>query len=282
MKMHLRFLSIILTVSVISFTSCKQNTITPESLGWKLAYQSFTFKNFNFEEGLQKGSALGLKYVEPYRKQIVSANTENTTHFNADSATRGEMKRLLADYQIEMINYGVVIASDEAEWEKIFGFAKDMGVQTLIAEPAPEHFNFIEKLCEDYKINLAIHNHPYPSGFWEPDSILKYVTGRSQRIGACADIGHWVRSGLDPLNCLRMLEGRIISIHFKDLNENDRHAHDVIWGTGVCDVPALLQELKNQEFRGVFCIEYEHNWDNNVPEIATSLENFRKITAGLN
>jgi sugar phosphate isomerase/epimerase len=274
--------AIVMIIAGFLTASCKQQEITPESLGWKLAYQSFTFKNFTFEEGLQKGSTLGLKYVEAYRKQKISSSNPNTSSFDADSASRAEMKRLMADYQIEMINYGVVKASDEAEWERIFEFAKGMGVQTLTAEPEPQHLNFIEKLCEDYKINLAIHNHPVPSSFWTPDSVLKYVEGRSQRIGACADIGHWVRSGLDPLNCLRMLEGRIISIHFKDLNEKDRQAHDVIWGTGVCDLPALLQELKNQGFRGVFTIEYEYNWDDNVPEIAESMKNFREITAGLN
>jgi sugar phosphate isomerase/epimerase len=107
------------------------------------------------------------------------------------------------------------------------------------------------------------------------------VEGRSERIGACADVGHWVCSGLDPVECLRALEGRIISLHFKDLNEKARQGHDVPWGTGVCNVPEMLQELKTQKFKGVFSVEYEYNWDNNVPEIAKSLEAFHKITSNL-
>lgn len=149
-----------------------------------------------------------------------------------------------------------------------------MGVETLTAEPEPSQFDYLERMCDEYEINIAIHNHPKPSRYWEPDSILKYVAGRSHRIGACADVGHWVRSGLDPVECLKKLEGHIISIHFKDLNKKAREAHDVPWGTGVCDVQAMLQELKNQKFKGVFSIEYEHNWDNNVPEIARSIKYF--------
>lgn len=94
-------------------------------------------------------------------------------------------------------------------------------------------------------------------------------------------MGHWVRSGLNPVECLKKLEGRIINIHFKDLNKNSKDAHDVSWGTGISDVPAMLQELKKQEFKGVFSIEYEYNWDNNVSEIAQSIEYFNKMSANL-
>ena len=39
-------------------------------------------------------------------------------------------------------------------------FAHEMGVRTLVAEPPAEAFDVIEKLCEEYQINLAVHNHP--------------------------------------------------------------------------------------------------------------------------
>jgi sugar phosphate isomerase/epimerase len=281
MKKLLSFISAILLVMIITGAGSCQKEITPESLGWKLAYQSFTFKNFTFEEGLQKANDLGLKYVEAYRGQELTPDNSARTHFDMNADTRDEMNQLLDRYQVKLINYGVVRAESEQEWRRIFKFASDMGVETLIAEPEPEQLDYLEQMCEEFNINLALHNHPKPSRYWSPDSVLHYISGRGNRIGACADIGHWVRSGLDPLECLKKLEGNIISLHFKDLNEKDRHAHDVPWGTGVCDVPALLQELKNQGFRGVFSVEYEHNWDNNVPEIEQSLTNFRKITSEL-
>lgn len=258
-----------------------QKTIKPENLDWKLAYQSYTFKNFTFEEGLQKANKLGLKYVEAYSGQTLSSTNLNTTSYDSDDAARKEMKDLLNQYHVKLINYGVVKGKDKEEWKLIFDFAKEMGVETLIAEPQPTQFDFLEKMCDEYEINLAIHNHPNPRRYWEPDSVLKYVSGRSHRIGACADVGHWVRSGLDPVESLKKLQGRIISIHFKDLNKKDRKAHDVPWGTGISDVPAMLQELKYQGFEGVFSIEYEYNWDNNVQEIAKSIEYFNKTVTTL-
>ena len=44
--------------------------------------------------------------------------------------------------------------------------------------------------------------------------------------------------------------------------------HDMPFGTGVSDVPAILDELKAQGFTGNISIEYEYNWDNSVPDVA--------------
>lgn len=79
----------------------------------------------------------------------------------------------------------------------------------------------------------------------DPNYILSVIKDRDRRIGACADTGHWARSNLDPVECLRILKGRIVSSHLKDLNEKGIvAAHDVPCGTGVSDIPAILEELK--------------------------------------
>ena len=143
----------------------------------------------------------------------------------------------------------------------MFEFAKDMGIETLVSEPDEDAFDTLDKLCEEYGINVAIHDHPKPSHYWNPDTVLKVCQGRSKRIGACADTGHWVRSGLNPIECLKKLEGRIICFHFKDLNKLGPDAHDVPWGTGVCDVKGMLAEIHRQKLKAVFSIEYEYNWE---------------------
>jgi hypothetical protein len=52
------------------------------------------------------------------------------------------------------------------------------------------------------------------------------------------------------------------------LNEKSSSAHDVPYGNGVSNIPALLTELKRQGFVGNVSIEYEDNWDNNVLDAA--------------
>ena len=105
----------------------------------------------------------------------------------------------------------------------------------------------LDKLCEEYDLKLAIHDHPKPTRYWNPDFVLRVCRDRSHRIGACADTGHWMRSGLNPVECLKKLEGRLISFHFKDLNKAGGDAHDVPWGTGACNVPAMLAERIGRE-----------------------------------
>ena len=82
-----------------------------------------------------------------------------------------------------------------------------------------------------------------------------------------------MRSGIKPVEALKVLRGRIISAHLKDLNEfGVRNAHDVPFGQGKADMKAVLDELKAQGFQGNLSIEYEHNWDNSLPEVTQCVD----------
>ena len=172
----------------------------------------------------------------------------------------------------------VISYKTEEEWEKAFEFAKDMGIETFTAEPAIALIAPISKLCDKFKINVAIHNHPDPTFYWNPDVVLNAIKGQSKRMGACADIGHWVRSGLDPVESLKKLKGRVMAMHMKDLNEKgNKKAHDVIWGQGQSNISGVVAELKRQKFKGMISAEYEYNWRNSVPEVTASIKHLRSL-----
>lgn len=247
---------------------------------WRLGTQAYSFRLFTFFEAIDKTKGLGLKYIEAYPGQKLKPDSDVKWDHNAPKEVREEVKKKLADAGIKLVNYGVVeLGKTEESARKVFDFAKDMGIKTIVAEPAPGTFDILDKLTEEYKINIAIHNHPKPSRYWDPQTVLDAIKGHSKRIGADADVGHWIRSGFDPLDCLKKLEGHIISLHFKDLNERSPKAHDVPWGTGASNVKTMMEELHRQGFSGVFSIEYEHAWEHSVPEIAKSVEYFKKTAA---
>lgn len=242
--------------------------------GWRLGMQAYTFNRFTFFEAVDKTASLGLDWIEAYPGQKLSADSNFTVDHNMSDEACQLMQAKLRDAGVRLINYGVVgLSKDEAASRKVFDWAKKMGVRTIVSEPPEDAFDTIEKLCEEYEISVAIHNHPKPSHYWNPETVLKVIEGRSQRIGACADTGHWVRSSLDPVECLKKLEGRIISSHFKELQDG----HDVPWGQGQNRATALLKELHRQGYRGSFSIEYEHNWLNSVPEIRQCVAFFNKM-----
>ncbi len=242
--------------------------------GWRLGMQAYTFNRFTFFEAVDKTASLGLSWIEAYPGQRLSADSEARTDHNMPAEARELMKAKLRDAGVRLVNYGVVgLSKNEAESRKVFEWAKEMGVRTIVSEPPEDAFDTIEKLADEYEINVAIHNHPKPSHYWDPATVLRVLEGRSSRLGACADTGHWVRSGLDPVECLKKLEGRIISLHFKELQDG----HDVPWGQGANRATPLLKELHRQGFRGVFSVEYEHNWLNSVPEIRQCVAFFNKM-----
>ncbi len=254
-----------------------------EKLGWRLGCQAYTFNRFSFHEAIEKIVSLGLHYVEMYPGQALSKDSPNLrTNESMSAQVRKDLKKKLADSGVKLVCYGVCgLSKDEDGSRRTFDFAKDMGIETIVSEPPDDAFDTIEKLCEEYSINVALHNHPRPSKYWGPDVVLKACKGRSKRIGACADTGHWMRSELNPVECLKKLEGRIVSFHFKDLNKSGRGAHDVPWGTGKGDAKAMLTEIHRQRFKGVFSIEYEHNWLNSLPEIAEAVKYFDKVATEL-
>ncbi|MBN1766463.1 MAG: DUF1080 domain-containing protein [Sedimentisphaerales bacterium] len=244
---------------------------------WRLATQLWTFHTYTFYEAVEKTAALGLDWVEAYPGQQLSKdNPDERFHHTMSGELRRQVKEKLNDLGLTVVNYGVVpLPNDEAQCRIVFDFAKDMGIETLVSEPPFDAFEMLDKLCQEYQINIAIHDHPNPSPYWNPDTVLKVCEGRSSRIGACADTGHWMRSGINPLEAIKKLKGRIISLHLKDLNEfGVMDAHDVIWGTGKADMDKILAELKNQNFTGVFSIEYEHNWESSMPEVRKCAEYF--------
>ncbi len=264
---------------------CPKGAEAAEKLGWRVGCQAYTFNRFTFYEAVDKVKALGLHYIEAYPGQTLSPDHKDVK-FGHDlpEELRKEVLDRLSAADVKLVAYGVVagLGNEEAAWRPVFEFAKAMGIETITAEPDEDSFELIDTLANEYQVNVAIHNHPQPSKYWNPDKVLEVLEGRSKRIGVCADTGHWMRSGIRPIEALRKLEGRIISFHFKDLPEmGNPQAHDVPWGTGLANVPRLLREMKSQGFQGLVSVEYEHNWENSLPDIAQSVANFDTIAASL-
>jgi sugar phosphate isomerase/epimerase len=242
--------------------------------GFALGCQAWTFKEYSVLEAIDKTAAAGGKVIEFYPGQKFSPDQPDLKFdHNATDDMIAKVKARLAQRGIRAVNYGVVgIPKDEAGARKIFEFAKKFNLYGITTESV-ESIDTIEKLVKEYDIHVGFHDHPrQPNNpdykMWDPNYVLSVVKDRDARIGSCADVGHWVRSGLNPVDCLKILEGRVISVHLKDLNEKSPDAHDVPDGTGVSDIPAILKELKRQNFVGNVSIEYEYNWKDSVTDVA--------------
>lgn len=273
----------LLSVLLVSTLSHAQQQTPAEKLGWQLAIHSYTFQKFSIFDAIDKSAALGVKYMSISGSLMLDGSNRITTVDLSDADRAAIDKKLRADGFGNFVNIGVVqLPPDEAKSRKVFEFAKKWGINILVAEPEFNALDTVEKLCKEYNIKVAIHDHPKGhSIYWNPDTVLQAIKGRTPLMGACADVGHWMRSGLDPLECIKKLDGHIICLHFKDLNEMGPNAHDVPWGTGVGKSKEIMAELKRQHFHGAFCVEYEYHWTNSSPEIAQCVKFWNDTCAEL-
>jgi sugar phosphate isomerase/epimerase len=257
----------------------KRDDSAAEKLGFKLALQCWTFHNLTFFESVDKAAALGIKYVEMCPEQKLKPGSDVVTNYKMSDETCAEIKKKLADAGgLKVIGYGVEkLPASEESLRKVFDWAKKMGIEVIVTEAKPNELH--DKLCTEYNIKMVLHNHPKS---WPPSKVLAACEGRCNLIGACADTGHWMRAGFVPLDTLKKLEGHVLHLHFKDVNETGAKAYDVPWGTGASDAKAMLQELKRQGYKGYFSIEYEHgSLDDLAENLPKCVEFFDRTAAEL-
>ena len=212
--------------------------------------QAYTFNHFSVFEAIEKTAEAGGRVIEFYPGQKLSREQPDVKwDHSAPAEIIRKVQEKLAEHKIKAVNYGVVgIPKDEAEARKLFKWAQTMGLRAITTESV-DAIDTIEKMVKEFDIMVGFHDHPRREKdanyrMWDPNYILSVVKDRDPRIGSCADTGHWVRSNLKPVECLRILKGRIISSHLKDLNEMGHgDAHDVPYGEGVSDVREVLEEL---------------------------------------
>ena len=264
-------------------TSCKGvDEKTMSELGWKIAIQCWTYNQHTFFDALDSIQSLGVHYVEMLSYQTVSKDIPQKSGPDMDNACLDKVKTKLKATGITAIAIWVdPFPKDEINLRKLFSWAKELGIETITTEPDPDDKVAMEltaSICKEYAINIAVHNHPQKINndsykFWDPVFALNMVKPYQPQIGMCTDVGHWYRSGLDPLDCLKKAEGHIVSVHFKDLNDKKE---DVPLGTGILEASSLLTELKRQNFNGVLTLEYERWGDKQHEELLQCVDYLNK------
>src|SRR5262245_37223806 len=147
--------------------------------GFKMGIQSYSLRHYDTDEALAKTKELRLTFWESFNKHFPV--TDN-------SAKIAEYKKKLTDSGIKLVAYGVEgFGKDTDANRKEFEFAKAMGISVISADPAPEAFDNLDKLVEEYRINIAIHNHGPGARYDKIDSVTRAIQNHHERIGACVD-----------------------------------------------------------------------------------------------
>lgn len=262
-------------------TAVKAADSASVTANWKIGVQMWTFRLFPFAEALNKVDSTGAKSIEAFWGQPLGAGLKDSFGLNMSDASKAKIKELLNAKGIQIVAMGVISPDTKAEWIKAFDLAKEFGLSYITCEPKKDQYDYIDSLASVYGIKLAIHDHPKPNMYWSPDSVLAATVGHPN-IGSCADVGHWARNGLNPVDCLKKLSGHVYGVHFKDIKQfNNTEAEDTVVGKGVIDFTAIMQELKDQKFKGMISIEQESNWNNSVPDVTGTVKLYHDLVGKL-
>lgn len=251
---------------------------------WRLGPAAWSFNRFSFLEAVEKTAALNLRYIEAFEGQKIAPDEPASMSPGLGTVQIGRIRSRLEAAGVQLTSiYIHDLPGEEGPCRRAFEFARQLGVRTIVSEPAPESLDLIERLAEEFQIQVALHNHPQGSSrYWHPREVLKACEGRSRWVGACADLGHWQRSGIVPVEGIRLLGDRLLSLHVKDLNELSPQGHDVPWGTGKGDIEGVLREVHRLGLQPtLFAIEYEFNWENNTAEIRQCADFFFRTAAAV-
>ncbi len=236
-----------------------------EKLGWKLALKGYTLMMFPVFDQLDIMKELGVRYYELNLGQELREGDKKKGLKGVGPEMSAEdlaaFKAKLAACGIQVVSCGIVHkpeefggketdpAKIEAKLRKLLGFLKDLGAENLGIESKPTER--LVKIAGEIGIKIAIHNHPntYP-----PEQVLEETKDLPATFGACADVGHYKRRGLNPPDALKLLSRRIIQLHLKDVDDKKV---DIGFGKGNADIKGCLAAMKELGFKGVMTIEYD-------------------------
>jgi sugar phosphate isomerase/epimerase len=234
--------------------------------GFRMGVQSYSLRHFPFPEALTRIKQLNLNYVELFPGHV--------DHAKLTAEQLAEEKKRMEDAGITPDAYGVVpFSTDEAAARKIFDFAKFLGLLSISAGPSKDSFDMLDKLVEEYKIPIAIHNHGPQDKWGRPETILEAIKDHHPLIGICCDTGHYLRAKVDPIQAIKLLKGRVYGFHIKDFVDEKT---EVAAGSGKLNLVDLIREARDQGFEGSCSLEYELTPEDPMAGMAKGLDNFRK------
>ncbi|NNV54786.1 sugar phosphate isomerase/epimerase family protein [Limnovirga soli] len=270
---NLLFLSALLMLTVTAFAP----DVNPVK-DWKFGVALWTFHTVNFPASLDKVDSAGIKYIEPNTFHSAGPEFNDSTIGQLCPASILKLKDMIAQKGLKVKSVYVVGGKTIESWKQQFEIAHLFGVDFVTTEPPLTMWDSIDSLADVYKLKVAIHEHwKGVSDYWNPDIVLAAIKGHPN-FGVCADLGHWPKSGINPLDAVKKLSGHIIAVHLKDIAAyNDPKLRDVPVGTGVVDFPAIFAELKKQNFKGYIYIERDaEDLPSNLPSVLNTVTYYNK------
>jgi type 1 glutamine amidotransferase/sugar phosphate isomerase/epimerase len=223
------------------------------------------FGQVTFFEAIEKQEPLFVSTVEGSSTQKVSAEIPKNLDSNLTTEEVNAVKQKLRAANQRMVAYRVpTIGSNEVEIRKLFQFAKELNVDTIVSDPPVEALPAIDKVANELNIRVALLNRGRNEtpAYADPRSLLKAVEGLSKHIGAAVDTASWMREGIRPADGVKLLGDRLIAVHLLDRSSLGPRGRNVTLGSGAAGLTGLFDAIYRLGLQpSFFTVEYSGSGD---------------------
>jgi hypothetical protein len=227
-------------------------------LGWQLAAVGSAFQDRSMPDMVDLLHSLNVHHIQLSAEQVKNLD---------DAAAAAAFVAKLKSVKMDVVSMGPIeLGVDEASARPSFELAKKFKMKTIVTDAEDSSLEMLDKLANEYKVNVAIENQAKPGGHWNPDDLAKALEGRSNRIGVYADVAAWRASGVAPADAVNKVAGHVLVIRLTKFDDFDS--------------ALTLGELNKQKFKGICAVEAPAGSDV-VEKFAAEVTEFSKIVGGL-
>jgi len=219
---------------------------------------TYSYHSLSMDEMIVQLKALRVAEIEMSRGEFMLMNHPTEELFRS---ARTNLDRA----GIRCVSYYTATIKEDQDLENAVRFARLLGSSNVTGDATGSILNRIDRRFTQEQLTFGIHNHYFKGekfAYESPEDVLSALAGLSKTVGATADVGHFASCGHDPVDAVRKLGPRLKLVHLKDIQAVDGEVN-VLLGTGISKISAVMQELHRQDFAGLVAVEYEKEGDVN-------------------
>lgn len=217
---------------------------------------TYSYHNLSLDAMIAQLTSLKISEIEMSRGEFMVMNNPDDDRFRT-------ARQKFDGAGIRCVSYYSATVKDPGDLENALRFSKILGARNITGDATGSILSLIDRRCSEEGLTFGIHNHFFKGekfAYESPEDVLQALAGRSDAIGATADVGHFASCGHDPVDALVKLGSRLKLVHLKDVEASGGEVN-VLLGKGIARVPEVMRELHRQNFSGLVAIEYEKEGD---------------------
>jgi type 1 glutamine amidotransferase/sugar phosphate isomerase/epimerase len=208
---------------------------------WKFAVPANGAGVQTFLEAVVRADAAVVDFVEGSSTQRVSAQIPKNLDYKLTSDERAAIRGRMGT--IRMLTYRVDTLGDATTQRKVFEFARDMGVGTVVTRVTADLAG-LDAAAAEYGVNVAIAGQDAKAV-----ALLKMLEGRSRRLGVAVDTGLGAQDGLSARDGLALVKDRLAYVSLRDRSGRSAAAPNVLLGRGSGNLSEFFYELNRLNLR---------------------------------